>query len=368
MREQEFSRQHLQLEDMPRDSRGVLWVTLLESPEELARIIETEASKLNAEGVVISEKGLRDVDLDSLRYAIKRYYPGSFSELRDKINATTRRRDGFRDPTQIMEEARGFFLEHGQITQKLLYEHKRSDLKHAIASYFPGGMRTVKQALAINPQRPDGFWSEKQIEQEAGEFYKTFGSLTPKNLNADGKSYLVAAINRHYPGRFPALRRNLGLQAEKKVIGYWTLETIEIEARDFFKTYGDLSHPILAEHQRGDLRNAISKKYPEGITALKGQLKIKLSRRIPNFWTPEEIEKEASRFYEDFGRLDTRSLSANGQRSLALAIQRKYPGKLSALQEKLGLRLQNHGRNLLQAYEEELSQGQATSFEEFVKS
>ena len=60
-------------------------------------------------------------------------------------------------------------------------------------------------------------------------------------------------------------------------------------------------------------------------------------------------------------------LTENYRQDLIGAIATKYPGRFIGLQEKLGIRHQNHGKNVLEAYAKALSDGHMVTFEEFVR-
>jgi hypothetical protein len=363
--------------------------------------IEKEAKEFFVAYGVLSQKAFKEYDRQGLHGAISQKYPGRLTALKKKLGITVEQKHNFWTQETIESEARAFVAEHGDITHKMLRKADRGDLSAKVHSY-PGGMGALRAILGFEKRnKPTGYWTEEKIEEEAKTFLEEFGHLSQAELISKGRSDLVVAIGKKYPGKLWGLKVKLGLAKESNVGGYWTKEKLMEEARAFFSEFGVISQPMMTRQGRSHLSVAIIRNYPGGITALLKDLglplnqtqkglytleKIKeiaidiisehgdisymllkslgksgfgaaIAKKYPGkmiqlrldlglseraskpvgYWTIDRIEKEAREFYEKYGALSQRALIENGRQDLQGAISSRYPGKLTALQERLGI-------------------------------
>ena len=162
------------------------------------------------------------------------------------------------------------------------------------------------------------------------------------------------------------IKIEVGLELKRRPSGFWTPERTLEEVRKFYEEYGEISQQVFAKNQRLDLCGAVAK-YPGGMVALRKDLGLKVIKKPDGYWTEKRIEEEAWAFYLEYGRLTPMLLTENYRQDLIGAIATKYPGRFIGLQEKLGIRHQNHGKNVLEAYAKALSDGHMVTFEEFVR-
>lgn len=241
---------------------------------------------------------------------------------------------------QILEdEARTHLVKWGTLTQKSLSEVGQTGLNHAIQLYYPDGLSGLKTKVEVaNNQKPKGFWrNPENIRFAAQIFLKQHQQLSVDALRQFGCTSLENAIP-NYPGGWTQLRIDLGLKELRKSSGYWTPDTIKAETRKFYESHGLLSRRALIASGRSDLNGQITH-YLGGMAQLKRDLGIPLMRK-DNYWTDETIEREAHDFYRITGTFSTKSLIKVGKNDLLLAIRRHYRGGLTVLKQKLGITAQ----------------------------
>ncbi|OGD92133.1 hypothetical protein A3D81_01960 [Candidatus Curtissbacteria bacterium RIFCSPHIGHO2_02_FULL_40_17] len=230
------------------------------------------------------------------------------------VNESSRKKpNGFwSNPANVEADIRRVINEHNLIdfpTQPELKKLRESSLRSAISK--TGGYAhwqetlgyPVKQRPKRSRQDQEGILNEARKVMEGNDLQDLPSDKTLKRM---GYSYLVAAINRNYRGRFRAVRIALGLPPQK-------------------------IRPM------GSLRN------------------------------PEYIEAELKRIMIDFGLENVPThqwLNENGFSSISLAIC-NYDGGRAALVEKLGLNSIEPIENLLNEYEEALEE-RTLSFREFL--
>ncbi len=268
--------------EIPRDKRGrIRWLLISQDPERLGAVIESEARRI----------------------------------LEDRQT-----------------------LPKGELTKRLLTQNGRSDLIGGISRYYPGGISGLKKSLGIN-LRKDNYWTPETIEQEATILMSRTGTTVLPSVDEIEKvrSDLAGAIYRYYPGGLIGLRENLGQVLLHKPAGYWKDPiVIEREAQEFYAKEGQLTQASLSKKGRSDLVGA-TKYYPGGMYQLGVNLGIDSNRKPKGYWTIENIEAEASKFFSEHGELTVSSLRRNGQNTLPVYIRRNYPGGLVALRERLGI-------------------------------
>lgn len=325
--------------NVPRDKRGrISWTNLRRTPEKLELFVELSASAFVENGV-LTEKILVDSGRRDLNSGVVRFYPGGRNALTDKLGLSIGSRPRYWTPEVIEKKAREFIESNGGLTQRLLYDRGLSGLSYAIQRYFPGGMLGFKNLIGITiNSRPPGFWTEEEVEKEAADFFQENGGLTHPLLAKNSRHDLIGGIAK-YPGNIIGLKRKLRIDFAQQQSGYWRdIESIEREARDFYFSFGGLSHRSLNAHRKFSLRHAINKYYPGGIRSLKDKLGIESKIVKPyGYWTREIIEEEASAFLQIHGRLTVSGLHLEGRGDLLAAIGKFYPGGISALKEKLGI-------------------------------
>lgn len=106
------------------------------------------------------------------------------------------------------------------------------------------------------PIRPDGYWTPQRIIDESLGLLERDGAFSQDKLIAAGRSDLVYAIRRYYPGGLNAVQREIGNAREGKSWGYWTPEKVEEEVRLFVADGKRISEKRLQTAGRGDLAAA----------------------------------------------------------------------------------------------------------------
>lgn len=327
--------------EVPRDKRGrIRWTILTENPEQLIGLVELEVQSLISNGFTISEANFNANGLSGLLSGVKRFYPGGLIGLKERFGTVTAHPQGYwSDPENIEREAQAFIETAGKISQKLLREQNRGDLSHAIFRHYPGGTRalTAKLGLSDLPSKPSGYWNPDRIRQQALEVYQQVGSLTQSSLSKAGRRDLIYGIHQYYPGGIRQLQQDFGLKS-KTPDGYWTDETIELEARKFFEQEGGLTGYRLQKRGRSALGRAIDQHYPGGMKRLRESLGIQGPNRIPtSHWTKEQIEAKAREFLDQEGDFSHKLLKAKGRSDLSLAMTTHYPGGTRSLRTALNL-------------------------------
>lgn len=271
-----------------------------------------------------------------------------------------RPRNYWKNPEVIEQEAIRFIESEGILTQRRISQAGLSSLAHAIGRHYPGSFHGLRDKLGLeSSQKPKRYWSAEKIEEESASFYKSHGSISAGALRDHDRDDLVAAIRDRYEGGFRQLRDYLGIKQVKKSDGYWTIEKIEQEAKNFLAEHGQLSSPAL-KRERQDLLGAINNNYPGGLTALKRTMGIKAPKTImiadfglpvdsrgrinrKEMWSlPDEVRnkstEEAVRQASEKGvEISDRGLRKAGLKGLLSEGIRRYPGGMRALQEKVGL-------------------------------
>jgi len=198
----------------------------------------------------------------------------------------------------VWQKANEFFQNEGDITSTLLKKRGNYSLLAAIRRFYPGKMFQLREDLSLDPiRRPPTHWSHEKIEQEALLFAESNGGLTYSLLMKHHAFALQSAIVEKYPGGLRDLQSKLGLTTKRRQKGYYTLDRIEEEARDFYLREGILDYTILRSHNKSGLGSAISKYYPGSITALREKLGITTSHPEDTI-SPDQANEELMRFLE----------------------------------------------------------------------
>jgi hypothetical protein len=216
---------------------------------------------------------------------------------------------------------------------KVFLEHTTGRLK------FRELKKAVRKRLGEeNPRKPNNYWqSQDNIKQEALAIIAIYGDLTSEIMRKAGNSSLMTAITRNYPGRLIQLKQDLGIQVIRRSPGYWSPERIEQEAMLVLQQKGELNAAVLSESDRNDLIVAINRSYPGKMRALLEKIGGK-PRHKKGYWTLELIEQEAAAFLAKNGALTYALMYEQGRKDLSSAIASIYPGKISALKEKIGFK------------------------------
>lgn len=246
----------------------------------------------------------------------------------------------------IQTEARRLYAELGSLDRDQLKPDGQHLIRGAVR-YYPGGIKKLKRDLGMvrvktaveTPEpvyKPKSYWkSPDNIRREAAEIMQAHGELTQNTMRMANRTTISNAIRESYPGGLAQLHRDLGVRGRKKSVGYWTAETIEREARAFVGEHGEFSVPALKAAGRLDLCVAIQKKYPGGLRAIQGKFEIQPGHKL-GYWTKEKIEEEARAFIKEYGALTQKLLLKEGRSDLHSATK-AYPGKLTGLKKELGL-------------------------------
>lgn len=313
--------------------------------------IEKEAREFCEREGELNNTLLRKHKQFGLAKAIYDNYPGGLRALRKKLGLTDLRRPkGAWTSEQIEKEAQEFYNKEGVVNIKTLQKCGRGDLAHAIQTHYPGRINQLILNLGFEQyvRKPEGYWTEDEIETQAKEFYQHEGKLTCSILKAKDRYNLLGAIIEHYPGGIRKLQLNLGIGLARKEPSKWTPEDIEQQADEIFNRFHQLSVSFLKQHNMGALSSTITRYYPGGMKALKEKLGINTDdithtkdtqpRKPLNYWLdPVTIEKEAQEFYAKEGELNVKVLYNRGRTDLATAIVRHYLGAFRQLRINLGL-------------------------------
>lgn len=235
--------------EIPRDSRGRIgWRILRRDRQLLSLAIEDQARQILEEVGRLTQRLLAERNRKDLAVAITRHYPGGLRQLKINLGQEpVKKPNGYwQSPENILLEARRFLTTHEVISADLLKRSGNSSLNNAIVSYYPGGTTQLKRDLGIQvSRRPNQFWNEATIEQEARDFYEQHDGLDTSRLSSEGRNDLLVAITTKYPNKWPGLYEKLGLQSPQKEKGYWSVARIEQEAQEFYTRYGRLSATLL---------------------------------------------------------------------------------------------------------------------------
>ncbi len=181
------------------------------------------------------------------------------------------------------EDAKDYILSRIQIEDRKNFYRVfgTSMLQKRTAPYFNGSrFFTIEKSFApwgitFKFSRIRGYWMNTEvIEDEARNFLQQGNSLRQESLRMNGKSSLIRAITKYYPGGMNALKKKLKLQVLRKPNDYWTPENIEKEALEFYQKEEILTQDVLRLRDRYDLLGAIAEHYPGKLTALKRKLGI----------------------------------------------------------------------------------------------
>jgi hypothetical protein len=323
---------------VPRDERGrIRWMDFKETPNLRVMVIEAEARKLLSENGNLTQTNLRKNNV-TLATGIQLYYPGQFLGLRQSLGVEeTKRPHGYWTKQTIEAEAAEIYAKLGTLNQRVILKEGRSGLSMAIATKYPGKMKALLTKMGLSMAQKKDYWSPEQIEKTAQELLDEFGNLSRKTISEAGRSDFENAAHKRYPGGMTALRSKLGVKELVKPKGYWTVERMEQDTIEFINKFGKLSHSFLKRNGHSPLSNAIHENYPGGISALKEKLGIKSDAHPEGYWTPEKIEEEAKRFMQEYGIFSHMALRKNGLSSLSQMILLVYPGGTAALRTHLGL-------------------------------
>lgn len=258
-------------------SRGFRGLT----EEARTALIERESRALVASGVDLTYKNLRESGETALLSSIYRYFPDGLAGLQSrlKVEVDPRRPRGYwTDPKKIEDEARVVLAEHGDISKNLLEEIGRSDLVGAATRHYPGGLFALKDRLQVQTRKPRGYYTVEQIESDARAFVGEHGSLHPQIMKEAGYSSLSAKISQ-YPGGRRGLAAALGIGKAEQFRGPWPQERILEIAKQIFDDEGKISNYYLQKTQRSGLGSAVTRYYPGGWKQLHIDLGIETTEK-----------------------------------------------------------------------------------------
>lgn len=289
--------------EIPRDSRGrIRWAVLKHDPAQIALVIETEVRSVVAKGVQLKHSGLIAAGFSHLSRGIVLYYPEGYRGLRQALDLPVGRKPrnywAKHEAVEIIQqEARTIYQQEGVISARILIRNNRSDLVNAIRKHYPGGIKQLKGDLGINPgAKAKGYWTMENIRQEAEEFYRQKGGLSRVLLQQAGRTDLEDAIKK-YAGGLEVFKKEIGLETQRKPRGYWNVETVFVEAGEFYSQFGELTTEILIQQNRRDLLVAAVNKYPGGLVRLREKLEI--SSIVQNSVSPNEANEQLRKLLEE---------------------------------------------------------------------
>lgn len=258
----------------PKSAEGrILWKSF-KNEEWLRAYFQSEAAKFVGENGDINNRLLREKKQTGFYAAIDKYYPGGIFQLRGAIGISSNRRsNGFWTEEKMKNEAKTILDNQGELSDDSLRKLGRSDLLQAVYTHYPGGWRELKQALGVKVLRKRNFWTPERIVAEAQKCYQEFETFSSITLTANGRSDLVNAIESKYPGGWRKLRADLGIDTPQRPNGFWTEEAIEEEARRILQNGCRLTDKELLKNGYQALRSAL-RKYPGGVKSLRAKLQI----------------------------------------------------------------------------------------------
>lgn len=321
-------------------SSNTRWAQITD-PDQRLLAIRGEARGFLEEHGSLGSTALRINGRRDLLSAIDRYYPDHLSGLQRDLGLRVRPanpKNHWSNET-IESESLAFLQLHGVITPKKLVEMGRTDLLGAINARYPGRLTGLKQNLNIEPgRRPDGYFIEENIERKLRAIIERTGEFPSYNVIREIDSTLTAVLSR--TGGFGYWRQKLGFEIKERPNGFWTEETIRDEATKFVQEGNGLSGKELKAKNMGALAHAISKSYPGGIRQLQQDLGIKDERQMPGYWTPQRILEAALQIHTQEGDLSLSIVNRCQLWGLASSIRKHYPGGINRLKIDIGVLLQ----------------------------
>ncbi|MEK7517379.1 MAG: hypothetical protein AAB583_02425 [Patescibacteria group bacterium] len=122
----------------------------------------------------ISQKLLYRNGRGDLVNQIRFHYPGGLYQVQVDLGVKPKQRlskpNGYWTVEVILQEALDFYTQYGSISQQLLRQHRRADLKGAIEQHYPGKMTTLKEKLGITYSNPEDSISPDQANAELMRF------------------------------------------------------------------------------------------------------------------------------------------------------------------------------------------------------
>lgn len=185
--------------------------------------IEQEARRFLLQHGELTSTSLLTAGRNDLSIAISRKFPGTWPALHARLGLQPPQKEtGFWTKKKIEQEAREFYMQHEKLSTVYLTKKDKGDLAAAITHHYPGEVSGLKRKLGIpirstrkhtNEFRERGYWqSPENIEREARELVKAGGALSWESSFKYGKTTLLNAAGKYYPGGITALKEKLGIQ------------------------------------------------------------------------------------------------------------------------------------------------------------
>jgi hypothetical protein len=133
------------------------------------------------------------------------------------------------------------------------------------------------------------------------------------------------------------MTKEQNVRQNRKPANYWTKEQVRKEAQEFYLEHGRLDQKFVGSQGRYDLAGAISKY--GGWPQMRADLGMAESRKPKGYWTEKRIEEETFSLYVETGGLTKEAWRV--KKGLRPAISGYYPGGLRRLKDKLGIRAGN---------------------------
>lgn len=259
-----------------------------------------------------SDPDLVLMGFSGLSGAIKKYH-GGYHHIRKLLGQPqlVRRSGTWKDLDFVLQEARKIKRKHKfkrLPPAPTLYKLGYSTFFNAIRKYHDG-IEAIREKLGEKRTRtPSALVQDKSyILQLAQKIMEKEGySVLPgaHALNARGYSTFTNAVNNHYKGGLPAVRRKLSQTEVKKPNGYWrkwknvrgTLLRLQ-EKLGHFPNQKELN-------KHGYFGIGIGIRLFGGMYAVKKKLGVEPQRKAPGYYSHEEnIEKEIQAIIENHPEL-----------------------------------------------------------------
>ncbi len=150
-------------------------------------------------------------------------FEGAMPEVKDKLGLPHRSRNNFwktpEGQEQMRKEVEEFYQQTGEVTRKMLLKAGKGGLCTAISRNYEGSWTQLWADLGKGSTgKPNGYWNEKTVLEEAAKFYEQYGDLKSSVLRSNGHEPLYRAIVSNLKGGIEEAREYLGLKPLEKPI------------------------------------------------------------------------------------------------------------------------------------------------------
>lgn len=143
---------------------------------------------------------------------LKRRLGIAIRQTRRQANGSTQKPGYWQDTETIEREARELIEKTGALTWEVAAQYGKTTLFMAAKRYYPGGIKALKAKLNLGKiSRPAGYWlNSENIEREAREVFEEEGNITQSLLFKHRKYGLTRGV-KYYPGGWAGLKEKLGI-------------------------------------------------------------------------------------------------------------------------------------------------------------